>query len=248
MGHELSFEKFWDTASPGEYFFRLDQISAFPDSARLYLEHAIVLRTRLATSVRLRMHGEIKLQRWLPFKAEQVIRWDRGMIWCASVSLSGIPIRGFDRIMDGIGAMRWKLFGIIPVMTASGPDISRSAAGRLGAELLWLPSVLCREGVSWTALDSLHPHAGLTVQGHRVELDLAVDDRGRLKTVHLQRWGNPDGAQFREVDFGGIVEEEASFGGYTIPSRLRIGWYFGTSRFDTDGEFFRVTVDDAIYR
>jgi hypothetical protein len=50
------------------------------------------------------------------------------------------------------------------------------------------------------------------------------------------------------VSFGGLVEEEASFAGYTIPSRLRVGWYFGTDRFEPDGEFFRVTVDEARYR
>ncbi|EAW36229.1 hypothetical protein [Lyngbya sp. PCC 8106] len=31
-------------------------------------------------------------------------------------------------------------------------------------------------------------------------------------------------------------------------ARLMIGWYFGGDRFEEEGEFFRVTVDDAIYR
>ena len=44
-----------------------------PAAARLYLEHAIVRGTPLASAVRLRMRGEIKLRRWLPFTAEQVI-------------------------------------------------------------------------------------------------------------------------------------------------------------------------------
>jgi hypothetical protein len=50
------------------------------------------------------------------------------------------------------------------------------------------------------------------------------------------------------VDFGGILEEEGTFCGYTIPTRLRIGWYFGSERFESEGEFFRATIDDAIYR
>jgi hypothetical protein len=29
---------------------------------------------------------------------------------------------------------------------------------------------------------------------------------------------------------------------------LRIGWYFGSDRFDTEGEFFRITIDDAMFR
>jgi hypothetical protein len=35
---------------------------------------------------------------------------------------------------------------------------------------------------------------------------------------------------------------------YTIPTRVRVGWYFGTSRFESEGEFFRATIEDAIFR
>jgi hypothetical protein len=194
------------------------------------------------------MHGEIKLQRWFPFSAEQVIRWERGMIWRATVRMHGLPIRGFDRLLDGQGEMRWKLLGLVPIMTAAGADITRSAAGRMAAESVWLPSVLCRDDVSWTAPDTSHAHASLVVLGERAELALAVDDGGRLESLKLKRWGNPEGADFHYVDFGGFVEDEGTFGGYTIPTRLRVGWHFGTERFEADGEFFRVTIDDARYR
>jgi hypothetical protein len=50
------------------------------------------------------------------------------------------------------------------------------------------------------------------------------------------------------VGFGAIVEEVGSFGGYTVPTRVRAGYYIGTDRFETDGEFFRANIDDATYR
>ncbi len=102
--------------------------------------------------------------------------------------------------------------------------------------------------LSWTAQDSLHPHARLTVQGEAGELAFTIDDTGALKTLNLPRWGNPGGGAFHYVDFGRVAEEEGRFGGYTIPTRLRVGWYVGTDRFEPDGEFFRVTIDDAAYR
>ena len=92
------------------------------------------------------------------------------------------------------------------------------------------------------------PHASLTVQGEPGELRLTIDAEGSVKTFSLQRWGNPGGAEFRYADFGGVVEEEGTFAGYTIPTRLRVGWHFGTDRFEREGEFFRATVDDAAYR
>jgi hypothetical protein len=64
----------------------------------------------------------------------------------------------------------------------------------------------------------------------------------------MSRWGNPDGSAFRNANFGGIVEQEGSFGGYTIPIRMRVGWHFGTDKFESGGEFFRVVIDEAVYR
>jgi hypothetical protein len=194
------------------------------------------------------MHGEIKLRRWLPFQAEQVIYWKRGMIWQATVRMYGLPIRGSDRLLDGTGAMQWKLLGLFPIMTASGPDITRSAVGRLLAESIWLPSVLSGKEVAWSATDSSHPRACITVQGQTTELALTVDNTGRLETLQLSRWGNPEGGAFHYADFGGIIEKESAFEGYTIPTCLRIGWYVGTDRFESEGEFIRVRIEEAIYR
>lgn len=248
MTKKLSLDALWDSTPHHEHPSRPEQLSALPEAARRYLEHAIAPGTSLASAVRLRMHGEIKLKGWLPFTAEQVIRQDRGMIWRASVRMRGLPVRGFDRILDGAGEMRWKLLGLIPVMTASGPDISRSAAGRLQAEHMWLPSALCLEGVSWSESASSQLRAAFTAQGHPGELTLTVDGTGRLESVKMQRWGNPEGDAFHAADFGGIAEAEGTFSGYTIPTRLRVGWYFGTDRFASEGEFFRVTIDDARFR
>lgn len=88
----------------------------------------------------------------------------------------------------------------------------------------------------------------LTVAGETADITLGIDDVGRVNKLHLSRWGNPEGKEFRYVDFGGVVEEEGTFGGYTIPTRVRVGYYAGTERFETEGEFFRSSIDSARYR
>ncbi len=253
MTKSISLDALWDSATPTDLTFSPDKLDRLPAAAKRYLEHAIAPGTKIASAVRLKMHGEIKLKKWIPFTAEQVICWEHGLIWSAMAWMNGfLPIVGSDRVIDGIGAMQWKLLGLFPVMTASGNDLTRSAIGRLQAESVWLPSVFCGDDVSWTStelsdLDS-NLHSSCVVQGDRAELDFTMDRSGRLKTTKLPRWGNPEGAEFHYVDFGGILEEEGTFGGYTIPTRLRAGWYFGSKRFESEGEFFRATIDDAIYR
>jgi hypothetical protein len=248
MSAAPTLDELWRSTPAAAESFSPAQVAGLPEVARRYLEHAIAPDTRLASAVRLRMHGEIKLQGWLPFTAEQVIRWDRGMIWRAKVRARGVAIRGFDRLVDGVGEMRWRVLGIFPVMTAAGPDITRSGAGRIGAESVWLPSVLCRRAVTWTAWDASRVQAAFTVAGEEVAVELAVDGAGRLESMKLRRWGNPGGAPFQYVDFGGLATREATFDGYTISAQLRVGWYFGAPRFEPEGEFFRCEIDRAEFR
>jgi hypothetical protein len=248
MTDDLTVRDLWDAAPASGPAFRAGDLPDMPAPARRYLERAIAPGTPLARAVHLRMHGSIKLRGWHSFTAEQAIVWDRGFIWAASVRMFGLPIRGSDRLVDGQGTLRWKLLGLIPFITASGPDIARSAAGRLALEAVWLPSALCGDNVSWTGSETSHTHAGFTRFGEAVDLELGLDDTGRLTTINLSRWGNPDGGEFRYANFGGVVEAEGTFDGYTIPTGFRAGWYFGTDRFEPEGEFFRVSIDEATFK
>ncbi len=243
-----SLDGLWNAASSPSRTFRPDQLQGYPEATRRYLGHAIAPGSPLASVVRLRMHGEIKLRRWCPFTAEQVISWDRGFIWSATARIHGFPVRGFDRLVDGHGMVRWKLLGIVPVIAASGLDVTRSAAGRVMAESVWLPSVLCRDGLTWTARDVLHPQVHLTIGPEAADLRLCIDADGVLQSVSLSRWSNPDNTRYRYENFGGLVEQEHRFAGFTVPTRLRVGYFASTNRFESDGEFFRATIDDAAYR
>ncbi len=248
MHKEFSIEDLWNSIASSEETFSHDQLSGLPEGARQYLEHAVAPGTRLASGVRLKMHGEIKLKGWLPFKAEQIILKNRDMIWSGTVYQKGLPIRGSDRLLGSLGEMKWRLLGIIPIVSASGHEISRSTAGRVAAESIWLPTSLCGNDVIWTESDAGRIQANFKVCEEIIDLRFDVSNNGRVEKVQTLRWGNPEGAEMRLCDFGGIVEAESTFSGYTIPTSVREGWYFGTERFESEGEFFRVIIDEAVFR
>ena len=223
--------------------------ASLPEPARRLLTHAIAPGTPAARAVRLRMRGEIKLKGWMPFTAEQVIHAERGMIWTASTRMFGLPVDGFDRIVDGEGAMHWNALGLIPVQDARGPDIRRSAIGRLQGEFLWLPSVLAQKTVRWTAPDDRHAIASFETFGQPGEVLFEIDSSGRVLGVRFRRWGSVGpGGEFGEADFGGVFEAEQTFAGYTIPCKLRMGWHYGAERFSREGEFFRAELEQADFR
>ena len=244
-----SLQDLWDSVRPTTQVFDPGDFTTLPVGARRYLGHAIEPGTPLASAVRLTMSGEIKLKKWVSFEAEQVINWDRGFLWRATAWMGAARIEGFDSLIDGHAQMRWRLFGLIPVMSADGPDIDKSAVGRLAAESVWLPSALCRDGVRWAAENPTDVRVAPTDASESPDLRLALDADGRLESVSLRRWGElarEKGYSYR--DFGGLAEQEESFEGYTIPTRMRVGWHFGSDRFAREGEFFRCHIQSAEFR
>ena len=55
-------EALWGSVQPIEDVFVANKIAGLPEAAQRYFEHAIAPDTLLASAVRLRMHGEIKLK------------------------------------------------------------------------------------------------------------------------------------------------------------------------------------------
>jgi hypothetical protein len=68
-------------AEPGR--FDPAELAELAAPVRRHLAQAIAPGTALATSARLTMRGQIKVGRWLPFRARQVLDPHRGFVWTA---------------------------------------------------------------------------------------------------------------------------------------------------------------------
>jgi hypothetical protein len=235
--------------SPTETTFTQAQVADLPEPVQRYFRHAIAPGTPLATSVHLTMRGSIRLapeQGWMPLQAEEILS-TKGFVWKATAGRGLMQMRGADYYTQGAGRMRFSLWGLIPVINAQNPDVTRSGKGRFIGEFFWLPSALLPErGVRWQAIDQNTIQASLKVDGESITLTFVIDDQGRLLQSSLLRWGNQtEDKQYTEIPFGGRYQAEATFGGYTIPSQMGAGWWFGTDRYF---EFFHVTVEQAAFQ
>lgn len=77
-------------------------------------------------------------------------------------------------------------------------------------------------------------------------LDLKLNEAGAVTEVVGQRWSNANAdGDFRLQPFGGTVEGEATFDGYTIPAILKVGNHFGTEEYLP---FFQAEIVSARYR
>lgn len=222
--------------APGDPFDP-DEVAALAEPVRRFFAASIAPGTPAWRSVRLRMRGRIRIGRWVPFRATETLTPRRGFVWRARAA--GV-VWGSDRYLDGVGAMHWKLLGLLGVMDADGPDVGRSAAGRAGAEALWLPTVLLpRFGTTWEAIDDRSITARFSVDDTPIALHHTIDDAGRVTASVFDRWGDPDRTgTFGWHPCGGTVAGWGTFDGMTIPTAGSFGWGYGTDRWE-DGEFFR---------
>ena len=154
-------------------------------------------------------------------------------------------IVGSDHYVGGQGAMDWRLLGLIRVMHADGPDLSRSATGRAGAEALWVPTaMLPRFGVTWTASDPRRITASYRLDDTQLEVDFTLDDDARVRSVVFDRWGDPTKSRSWEYHtFGFEAAGYATFDAVTIPRAGRASWFYETDRWH-EGEFFRSEITD----
>jgi len=224
--------------------FRPSMTDGLPAPARRYLRHTFAPGAPLHRSVRLSMHGSIRLHPGadpLSMQAQQVLAPPDGFVWKAVAGTRWMWFRGFDRYGQGEGAMRWWLYGVLPVVSASGPDVTRSAAGRLGGEAVFVPALLLpANGASWEAVDDETARVTLPVGSEPVSSTLTVDGDGRLQSVTIRRWRS-DGDEAAYDRF--VVDQfgkERTIDGVTLPTRFRAGWRLG----EPDAfPFFNATID-----
>lgn len=211
-------------------------VADLPDPARRYFLHAIRPGTPIASRIHWRYTGTMKPSQQMPelsLSANQIIAAQRGFVWKTVAHKGPLVVTAADYYCDGDARMRISLFGLIPVINATGPDLARSGLGRLLVESIAIPaSLLPGPNVQIEPLDESHFRAVVNLRGELTPITIAVDAEGCVKQMMMPRWGDlTDDGHFEYIPYGATVEEERTFGGYTIPSRIRVAWWYGTDRY-----------------
>ncbi|HEY7103335.1 MAG TPA: DUF6544 family protein [Mycobacteriales bacterium] len=229
----------WESLIPDhapDQVFVPEMVSTLPETAQRLLRHAIEPGVPLWRSVDLQMHGEIRLGGWRRFTARQVLTPGVGFIWAATARVFGLPVSGYDRYSAGTGEMRWRLASVLPVVTASGRDVTRSAAGRLAAEAIFVPTTFDRATWADGATPDIARRTSRVGDNEDV-VDLHVGADGTLQAVTMQRWGQAGKAPAQLRTFGVSMLAEHRVSGLAIPVRFT-GWWDAPG----DGDFFRAQI------
>ena len=220
-------------------------VEKLPEPAKRWFNHTLKTGTPLARAVHVRIGGTIRLnpaKKAVLLRANLLLAPPRGYVWRARMGSGVMTSSGYDALLEGRGAMRWWLFSVWPLVRSLGPDITRSNHARLMLETIYIPEVLLpQRGARWKAVDAQRATVRQHIGREDVEMTIKVDSGGRLLRVEVSRWKETSFVPF-VID---KIAEERTFGGHTIPIRMRAGWKLGQV---DQNPFYYPLVENAEYR
>ena len=127
---------------------------------RAFAERALAGKPGLPDKVEFTQAAEMKLRpdaAWTKVPAHQTIgigapafAWDA---WAGIAPLIGIRV--IDAYVGGAGRLKVRLFGSIPLATATGPQVTYAELFRYLAELPWAPhAILGNPSLRWREIDA----------------------------------------------------------------------------------------------
>lgn len=233
--------------------FNEAMLQGLPEPTQRYFRFAIAPDTPLFTVADIAMEGRLSLgtansPNWMEMQARQVLGAPDGFLWQPTLSVGGLPMMGSDAALRGASWTRFWLAGLLPVARAGGnADHARSAFGRyVGEAMFWTPAALLPgEGVAWEPLGSDSAQVTLSAYGMEQSVEMHVDARGAPTRIVFPRWSNASPQkQFQIQPFGGDLSEYRTFEGFTVPTVVHAGNFYGTADYFP---FYQVRVTSVTY-
>ena len=185
--------------------------------------------------VELEMDGEFRLgDSWVALEARQVLVPGKGFVWKAKVGSGVFVIKGFDAYFSNSGSVNFRLWGLVPIVTMDGPDITRAAKGRLLAETTLVPGAFF--GLYGKRLKTVGPRrigGEVDVDGETTVIEIGIGNDGDPTEVVILRWGdvNPE-KRFTYLPFGIGFLKTATIDGCTVPVEMAGGWNYGIPAYE----------------
>ncbi|MGE0448846.1 MAG: DUF6544 family protein [Vicinamibacterales bacterium] len=225
-------------------------IAHLPDPVRRYLRRSGVVGRPRVRNYRVRVHGRIRDSRdgrWMPITAEQYNFVEPpARLFYLDASMFGIPVQGYHRYVGDDASMRVKAAALVPVVTESGSEMTRSETVTLFNDMcVMAPATLISSEIAWEASTPRSVRARFTNAGQSIRAELSFNDAGELTNFVSddRSAASPGNGALTRVRWSTPLRDYREFG----PARLAS---VGEGRWrDAEGEYnyIELTIDDVQY-
>ena len=203
--------------------------AGLPELVRRYVERCVPADQLGRSAVHFTQVGEMQLKpgRWLPFRAEQDMAVDRvEFAWRANVRAARlVSVRVRDWYRSGVGGLDVRLWGVVPVVRASGEQFARGEAMRYLAELAWAPqAMVTNPALEWGQVDESTVEVATRIARERVAVLLHFDAAGDIVGMSTDARPRMVGKQVVETPWSGVFGEYREFNGVRLPTTGEVSW------------------------
>lgn len=217
-----------DTVSPTD-------LAGLPEPVRCWMEQVGVVGQPRAHHFSATWQGRIRGgadEDWMEFTARQVNfagttdASEPARFFLMDATRGGLPVDVLHSFHDGEASMRVRFLSLIPLVSKSGPDMTRAETVTLLNDMaLMAPAALLDADIEWTQLGERSVRARYTVGSNTVEADLEFDGNCNLVDfVSEDRLAaTPDGGMTAQP-WSTPLDNHRDFGPYHLPSSGEAIW------------------------
>jgi hypothetical protein len=224
-------------------------LAQLPSPIQRYLRATGAVGHPRVLNMHVRMHGRIRsgpAASWMPFEAEQYsVFSEPARFFYMRASRLLVPIHVYHRYTGASATMRVKVLDLLPVASASGPEMTRAETVTMFNDMcLFAPATLIDPGIQWQPVDETRTLATFTNAGQTIRAELCFNDQGELVNFKSddRRKAEADGSM-RAVPWSTPMQDYRAFGHVRLGSRGAAIWH------QPDGAFAYVEmeVDELAY-
>jgi hypothetical protein len=186
---------------------------------------------------------------WMRFTGQQVNRFgpDPKRLFLMDATMMGLPVDVFHTFSNHAATMRGRLCSLIPIVDASGQDMTRAETVTLFNDMcIMAPAALVDAPVTWEPVDGHLVRGTFTVGEHKVSADLMFNEDGDLVDfLSRDRLRAGPGGSFTRLPWSTPVGEYATLHGHRVATRGEALWHAPTP----EGRFsyLEFHLDDIVY-
>ncbi|HET7115518.1 MAG TPA: DUF6544 family protein [Hanamia sp.] len=214
-------------------------IQYLPLPVQRYIRYSGALNQPKVKNVKVVLYGEMrsKTKGCFKFKSVQYNFFNEpARLFFMKAKMFGIEVPGYHHYQNGTVEMKVKLFGLFPVMQATGPEMNKAETVTLFNDMcLMAPATLIDKRIQWETLDSLSAKATFTNGVNKITAALYFNEQHQLVNfISDDRYDIGDMKQYR---FSTPVKEYNEFNGRNIFSFGEGVWHYPEGEF-VYGKFY----------
>ena len=211
-------------------------IEVLPQNVQRWLKYAQIIGKEKVTSVRLKQKATMRLEidkRWMPVQAEQYFTTEEpSFIWKANIKMAPLfHIVGRDIYTEGKGNMLIKFLSLFNVANSKGKKINQGTLLRYLAEMVWFPTAVVNNFITWEEIDTKHAKATMTYKEVIASGVLTFNDKGEVINFEAERYGEFDN-KFRLELWSISLYAYKKFDGIKVPTKGDVTWKLKTGNFN----------------